>query len=456
MAGKKSRKTSKPGTMSYQKAIVNDLPAELINEIVSYNGDDMASLHASSCISKAWRAISLPYLFSFALFLSREDFARWHTIHTSCPHFLDFVRIVKYEPSAHAQNEELSRVAKDILPSLPDIAHFSVLANAIPNPPNYSPHPPDINISCMPRARKLLWDTLLSYGVSVTPETRRFISSFPTIQDLHFSGLFSSISDGIEFLSLFNNLQKLELEDIAFEHGVLPPAFQYSGDMSALRDFSIKDCRMPADWIVDKVFAVSPPKNLRRIICESDDFSFSPKAFARLLDLAADSLEKLAFTPPISATAEPDWLRLPPFTTQSFERLHSLTFVTIQLGSEPFDPAFTLQWCMTALETIPLAPKLRRLVMHTLADQPDEVEEITKGGFFDWDHLAETVSRLYPELKEFVLRVSMEYTFEEETKIALEQRLKKLLGMGEKLVIDWYDENATNDDPASDWESDYY
>ncbi len=89
------------------------------------------------------------------------------------------------------------------------------------------------------------------------------------------------------------------------------------------------------------------------------------------------------------------------------------------------------------METIPLAPKLQRLVMHTLADQPDEVEEITKGGFFDWDHLAKTVSRLYPELKEFVFRISMEYNFEEETKIALEKRLKKLLGMGEKLVIDW-------------------
>ncbi len=61
---------------------------------------------------------------------------------------------------------------------------------------------------------------------------------------------------------------------------------------------------MPADWIVDKVFAVSPPKNLQRIACESGEFSFSPTAFARLLDLAADSLEKLAFTPPISATVE--------------------------------------------------------------------------------------------------------------------------------------------------------
>lgn len=283
---------------------MNNLPAELIDEIVSYNGDDMASLRASSCISKVWRAVSLPYLFSFALFSSREDFARWRTIHTTCPHFLNFVRIVKYEPGARAQNEELSRVAEDILPSFPDMAHFRDLANAITNPPNYSPYPPGINISCMPRVRKLLWDTLLSYSVSITPEIRQFISSFPAIQDLHFSGLFSSISDGIEFLSLFKNLQKLKLEDLAFERGILPPPFQYSGDMSALRDFSIKDCRMPADWIVDKVFAVSPPKNLQRIACESGEFSFSPTAFARLLDLAADSLEKLAFTPPISATVE--------------------------------------------------------------------------------------------------------------------------------------------------------
>ncbi|PBK74065.1 hypothetical protein ARMSODRAFT_1081049 [Armillaria solidipes] len=398
MAGKKFRKISKSGTISPQK--VNDLPVELIDKIVSYNGGDMASLRASSCISRAWRAGSLPYLFSFALFSSREDFARWRTIHASCPYFLDFVRIVKYEPGARTQDEELKRVAK----SLSDIAHYGALVNAITNPPNYSPHPPGINISCMPRARKLLWDTLLSYGVSVTPETRQFISSFPAIQELHFSGLFSSISDGIEFLSLFKNLQKLELDDLAFERGILPPPFQYSGDMSVLRDFSIKDCRMPADWIVDKVFAVSPPKNLRRITCESGEFSFSPEAFVRLLDLAADSLEKLAFTPPISAIAEPDWLHLPPF-----------------------------------------------------ARQPDQVEEITKGGFFNWDHLAETVSRLYPELKEFVFRVSMEYNFGEEIKIALEKGLRKLLlGMGEKLIIDWYDENATNVDSASDSESDLY
>ncbi|SJK97971.1 uncharacterized protein ARMOST_01227 [Armillaria ostoyae] len=455
MAGKKSRKPSRPGTMSSQK--VNDLPAELIDKIVSCNGDDMASLRASSCISKAWRAASLPYLFSFAFFSSREDFARWRTIHASCPYFLDFVQTVKYEPGARTQNEELKRMIKGISPSIPNIAHFRALANAIANPPNYSPHPPGINISYMPKARKLLWDTLLSYGVSVTPETRRFISSFPAIQDLHFSGLFSSISDGIEFLSLFKNLQKLELSGIDFERGILPPPFQYSGDMSTLRDFSIQDCRMPTDWIVDKVFAVSPPKNLRRITCESNGSPLSPKAFARLLDLAADSLEELAFTPPISATAEPDWLRLPPFARQSFERLHSLTFVTIQLGSEPFDPAFTLQWCTTALEIIPSAPKLQRLVMHTYADQPDQIKEITKEGFFDWDHLAETISRLYPELKEFVFRISMEYNFGEKIKFALEKRLKKkLLGMGEKLIVDWFDENPTDDDSASDSESDLY
>ncbi|PBK86869.1 hypothetical protein ARMGADRAFT_1168779 [Armillaria gallica] len=451
MAGKNFRKTSKSGTILSQKAIVNDLPAELIDKIVSYNSDDMASMRASSCISRAWRAASLPYLFSFAFFSSREDFTRWCTIHASCPYFLDFVQTVKYEPGARAQDEELSRVVKDIFPSLPETEHFRALANAITKPPNYSPHPPGINISCMPKARKLSWDTLLHYGVSVTPETRQFISSFPAIQDLHFSGLFSSISDGIEFLSLFKSLQKLELNDIAFEHGNVMPVFQYSGDMSALRDLSVKDCRVPADWIVDKVFAVSPPKNLRRITCESNDSSFSPKVFARLLDLVADSLEELAFTPPISATAEPDWLRLPPFARQSFERLHSLTFVTIQLGSEPFDPAFTLQWCTTALEIIPLAPKLQRLVMHTYADQPNQIKEITKGGFFDWDHLVDTVSRLYPELKEFVFRVSMEYNFGEKIKIALEKRLKKkLLGMGEKLVIDWFDENPTDNDSASD------
>ncbi|KAK0195857.1 hypothetical protein F5146DRAFT_1175363 [Armillaria mellea] len=455
MAGKKSKKTSKSSTTSSLKAIVNDLPAELIDKIVSCNGDDVASLRASSSISRAWRAASLPYLFSFALFSSREDFVRWRTIHATCPYFLDFVQTVKYEPGARTQKEVLSRMANDFLPSLPNIAHFRALANAIANPPNYSPHPPGINISCMPNVRKLLWDSLLNHGVSVTPETRQFISSFPAIQELHFSGLFSTISDGIEFFSLFKNLQKLELNDIAFEGGIYPPAFQYSGDMSTLRDFSIKDCRMPADWIVDKVFAVSPPKTLRRITCESNDSSFSPKAFARLLDLAADSLEELAFTPPISAISEPGWLRLPPFARQSFERLHSLTFVTIQLGSEPFDPAFTLQWCSTALEIIPSAPKLQRLVMHAYADQPDQVKEITKGGFFDWDHLAETVSRLYPELKEFVFRVSMEYNFGEKTKNVLEKRLKKkLLGMGEKLVIDWFDENPT-DDSASDSESDF-
>ncbi|KAK0459126.1 uncharacterized protein EV420DRAFT_304406 [Desarmillaria tabescens] len=343
---------------------VNDLPAELIDKIVSCNSDDTASLRASSCISRPWRAASLPYLFSFALFSSHKDFARWRTIHSSCPFFLDFVQTVKYEP---AQDEALSRLVTNVLTTLPEMAHFRALANVMTHPPNYSPLPPDINISCMPKARKLLWDTLLPYGVSVTPETRQFISAFPAIQDLHFSGPFSSTSNGIEFLSLFKNLQKLELDGIAFVGGLSPQAFKYSGDMSALRDFSIRDCRMPADWIVDNIFAVSPPKNLRRITCESTNSPFSPKAFARLLDLASDSLEEFAFTPPIKATAEPDWLRLPPFSKQSFKRLHSLTFVTIQLGSEPFDPAFTLQWCTTALKIIPSAPKFRQLVMHTYA-----------------------------------------------------------------------------------------
>ncbi len=155
---------------------MNNLPAELIDEIVSYNGDDMASLRASSCISKVWRAVSLPYLFSFALFSSREDFARWRTIHTTCPHFLNFVRIVKYEPGARAQNEELSRVAEDILPSFPDMAHFSgTLANAITNPPNYSPYPPGINISCMPRVRSFYGIPFLA---TVSVSLQKYANSF--------------------------------------------------------------------------------------------------------------------------------------------------------------------------------------------------------------------------------------------------------------------------------------
>ncbi|KAK0226368.1 hypothetical protein IW262DRAFT_762023 [Armillaria fumosa] len=441
--------------MSSPKTIVNDLPAELIDKIVSCNNGDMASLRTSSYISKAWRAASLPYLFSFALFSSREDFVLWRTIHASCPYFLDFLQTVKYEPGARTRRTELLRIANDFFPSFPNIAHFRTLTNAIKNPPIYHPHPLGINIPCMPKVRKLLWDTLFNQSLSVTPETRQFIFSFPAIQELHFSGSFSSISDGIEFLSLFKNLHKLELNDIGFESGIYLSTFQYSGDMSALKDLSIKDCRMPVDWIVEKVFMGSPPENLRRITCESNVSPFSPRAFARLLDLTADSLEELAFTPPISAIFEPGWLRLPPFARHSFEQLHSLTFVTIHLGSEPFDPAFTLQWCTTALEIIPSAPKLQRLVMHAYADQPNTVKEITRRGFFNWDHLAEMVSRLYPELKEFVFRVSMEYNFGEKTKNALEKRLKrKLLGMGEKLVIDWIDENPT-DDYASDSKSDF-
>ncbi|KAK0458385.1 hypothetical protein IW261DRAFT_1543742 [Armillaria novae-zelandiae] len=170
-------------------------------------------------------------------------------------------------------------------PSFPNKAHFRTLTNDINNPPNY-PHPQSINIFCMPKARKLLWDTLFKQDLSVAPETRQFISSFPAIEELHFFLLVLHFSDDIEFLSLFKNLQKLELNDVDFKDGIYLSTFQCPGARSALKNFSIKDRYMPADWIVEKVFAVSPPKNLRCITCESNVSPFFPREFACLLDLS--------------------------------------------------------------------------------------------------------------------------------------------------------------------------
>ncbi|KAK0211071.1 hypothetical protein DFS33DRAFT_1379045 [Desarmillaria ectypa] len=51
-----------------QKANGDDLPFKLVEDIIENIRDDVASLHISSFVSKAWHAASLRHLFSVAHF----------------------------------------------------------------------------------------------------------------------------------------------------------------------------------------------------------------------------------------------------------------------------------------------------------------------------------------------------------------------------------------------------
>lgn len=110
----------------------------------------------------------------------------------------------------------------------------------------------------------------------------------------------------------------------------------------------------------------------------------------------------------------------------------------ISLGASP-QPLFQLTWCAAALQLFPAAPGLTSLSIHVFADEPQELTDILEQSFpFKWNLFAEVVLRVYPNLKKFVIVISMQYNFGKKTMGKSELSFKRVLkGLGERVRIEW-------------------
>ncbi|KAK0441895.1 hypothetical protein EV421DRAFT_611739 [Armillaria borealis] len=303
--------------------------------------------------------------------------------------------------------------------------------------------PPNVRLPLMPRATKFLWSNMMTDPIRWTPQTKRFLSTFPAVTELEFQGMFPSTVEAKQFLSMFKHIQSFTTTSIDIL-SVSANAGAFTGDMTDLRVLSLQDCRMSADWLVDEVFEKSRPTRLQHISYEFD-MPFSPKTFIRLLDMAADCLEDMSLQPP--SLGDIGWTKLPSFKKRAFPSLRSLKFAVISLGAS--QPLFQLTWCAAALQLFPAAPGLTTLSIHVFADEPHELTDILKQSFpFKWNLFAEVVLRVYPNLKKFVIVISMQYDFGKKVMEKLELSFKRVLeGLGERVRIEWMDEGPKPQDP---------
>ncbi len=271
----------------------DDLPFELVEEIIENIRDDMASLRVSSRVSKAWRTASLRHLFSVADFSLEKDFTRWRDIGASMAHVPLYVQKVNFEPGGRFREKRI----QDLKAKYPgENNQTDIMLEFLVQEHEHQAPPPNVRLPLMPRATKFLWSNMMTDPIRWTSQTKRFLSTFPAVTELEFQGMFPSTVEAKQFLSMFKHIQSFTTTSIDIE-SVSPNTGAFTGDMTDLRILSLQDCRMSADWLVDEVFEISRPTRLQHISYEFD-MPFSPKTFIRLLDMAADSLEDMSLQPP--------------------------------------------------------------------------------------------------------------------------------------------------------------
>ncbi|KAF9023034.1 hypothetical protein BDZ89DRAFT_1070254 [Hymenopellis radicata] len=379
----------------------DELPLELINEIIACNQDDIAFLRSASLVSKIWRAAALRYLFSEASFLCKNDFIRWTLICSSLPHVAQYVRKVVVDLG---ETERLQERAKS--------APTGFIARAIEAAGPYYPYTESLAVDCtfpkdsdfvvilptMGNATRLDW-TMPSpeAGFKLTAaNTTHFLTSFPNITDLSYSSnrqappIFHA-----QFMSFYQNLRNVR-----------------AGSM---------------DWLPDNVLHNSTsPIHLRKLGWESGDPPFSSNSFARLVRMAHGTLEELCFRPPWTPAGTSGGLRSPSVWLECFTCLADSSFriFNIYLESES-----SMQWLNSIFAVFPSCPCLQRLEFAFYLAYSIEIDSVFAFGFLDWNSLLED---RYPSLK--VLEFEMMMADEDEFDIAERQHLETIIRQSTELV----------------------
>ncbi|KAG7448117.1 uncharacterized protein BT62DRAFT_1003898 [Guyanagaster necrorhizus] len=173
---------------------------------------------------------------------------------------------------------------------------------------------------------------------------------------------------------------------------------------------------------------------------------FSPKTFVRLLDMAADSLENMSLQPPSPGDA--GWTKAPSFQEKSIP-VPSVTEVRHDQFGRNSSAALSADLVRSCSTVVPRRPGLTTLSIHVFADELRDLTDILKQSFpFKWNLFTEIVLRLYPNLKMFVMIISMQYDFGKNATGKLELSVKRVLnGLGERVTIECLDEDPKPQEP---------
>lgn len=122
--------------------------------------------------------------------------------------------------------------------------------------------------------------------------------------------------------------------------------------------------------------------------------------------------------------------KLPHFKKRAYLCLRLLKFAMISLGGT-------------------LRPLFQLTCIHVFADELRDLTDILKQSFpFKWNLFTEIVLRLYPNLKMFVMIISMQYDFGKNATGKLELSVKRVLnGLGERVTIECLDEDPKPQEP---------
>ncbi|KAF9023032.1 hypothetical protein BDZ89DRAFT_1070252, partial [Hymenopellis radicata] len=407
-----------------------EFPLELINAIISCHQDDIAFLRSASLVSKIWRAAALPYLFSEASFLCKNDFVRWGLICASLPHVAQYVRKVVF-------NLEAMRRMQARAKSAPTGFIARALEAAGPYHPSYAespvdctfPKPSDFDVvlPIMRNATSLDWTmpyTKDGFDLAAA-NTKRFLTAFPNITHLSYSSnLQVPAVFHAQFMTFFHNLHKCTFS--LWGTGDLEPLYIYSAhpsqiSISQLEEIWFKECDLGSmDWLVD--YVLDPSDHIHKLGWESGYPPFSSNSFARLVRMVHGTLEELCFRPPDDLKG----FEVPPFGLNVLPVLRILSLRILRISTESDR---IMQWLNSIFAVFPSCPCLQRLEFTFYLAKPTEIDYMFAFRFVDWNSLLED---RYPSLK--VLEFEMMMKHDEDFNIAEKQRLETIIRQNTELV----------------------
>lgn len=247
-----------------------------------------------SRVCKYWRRIILPHLFHSAHLEEPADYEKWWTIAKTFPEAIGYLQQAKFDPSMRN-----IRNAADTLKTQMNKGKFNVQeAMEIIFPKRTKrKYPPDSPLPRMPNVTHVIYSTVLDDRIEVTPAAVRFLKSFPKATHFEVQCKFADLKNAIAFFSRLPALTSLRVSELDVLD-VVSGSRAFRGpicDCSKLEKLQLMHSReTPMDWLVDIVFACSPPTRLESITCEE---VLGLKSFTALLGYASETLQYLTFNP---------------------------------------------------------------------------------------------------------------------------------------------------------------
>jgi len=279
----------------------NLLPLELVQSIVAYFQTDRKALFSLSTVSSTWRTATLPHLFPEANISDPSDFVHWKNLIQLSPELATHcVRTVTYEPGMSILGRGLASLSVDV--SSPDNGTLHGASGS----QSTEPWEPFLPLPPMPSVASLKWAPDRRYAVRVTPVLQQYLLGFPSLLNLTLNAQFENLHEFRVFLGLCGRLESLVLnvslkplrqarvETLHLKAETETETPTPTPDLSALEKLAFDHTEV-TDTVISILLSGPKTLNLREIIIRGK--AISNRAFGRLLQVAAPTVEELAIEP---------------------------------------------------------------------------------------------------------------------------------------------------------------